>query len=105
VGTLGPFHCCRSWLAPIARIRLTQPQSGHGLEIAVVVAVAAILLVPLAFRMLRGSRRPARETSTGGAAAVNDTIYEMAELADRHQRGELSDEEFADQRARLLGRS
>lgn len=105
MGTLGPFQCCRSWLPPIARIRLTQPQSGHGLEIAAVVAVAAILLAPLAFRMVRGSRRPARETSTGGAAPVNDTINEMSELADRHQRGELTDEEFAHQRARILRRS
>ncbi len=105
MGTLGPFQCCRSWLPPIARIQLTQPQSGHGLEIAAVVPVAAILLAPLAFRMVRGSRRPARKTSTGGPAPINDTINEMAELTDRHQRGELTDEEFADQRARILRRS
>jgi hypothetical protein len=53
--------------------------------------------------MIGGQRLDEMMAQAGGAQAAADPTEQLARLADLHDRGALTDEEFAAQKAKILG--
>ena len=71
------------------------------LGLLVIVAVVGLVIVGLV--KLARKRTRAGVPSTAAAAAGGTMADELTKLADLHRRGALSDEEYSQQKQRLLG--
>lgn len=71
--------------------------------------VACVILVPFFGTFIYLIARPAGATSEERVAldqyAANDSASQLQKLADLHDRGKLTDAEFAAEKARVLGAS
>lgn len=84
-----------------------RPEPIHILALLIVlaliaVAVAAVVLIVVAVRR-RARQRSASPAAFGAHGGGRSTADELEKLSGLHLRGVLSDDEFAEQKRRLLG--